>query len=126
MSHDQWSVMEVLRKTYRLKDESVGPPTRYLGADTRQMMLASGELAWMMCPETYVKTAVANLQKQLATDGYGALRARAPKPFRHDYRPEIDGTDLLPLAGLAYYQGLIGILCCMRELGGWTFCWKFC
>jgi Reverse transcriptase (RNA-dependent DNA polymerase) len=117
VSHDPRSVMEVLRKTYRLKDESVGPPTRYLGADIRQMLLDSGEPAWMMCPETYVRTAVENLQKQLATDGFGALRTRAPKPFRHEYRPEIDGTDLLPLAGVAYYQGLIGILRWMCELG---------
>jgi hypothetical protein len=81
------------------------------------MLVECGELAWMMCPENYVKTAVANLQKQLATDGYGALRARAPKPFRHEYRPEIDCTDLLPPAGVAYYQGLIGILRWMCELG---------
>jgi Reverse transcriptase (RNA-dependent DNA polymerase) len=93
VSHDPKSVMEVLRKTYRLKEESVGPPTRYLGADIRQMLLDNGEPAWMMCPETYVRTAVENLQKQLAIDGFGALRARAPKPFRHEYRPEIDGTD---------------------------------
>jgi hypothetical protein len=83
VSHDPRLVMEVLRKTYRLKDENVGPPMPYLGADIRQMLPECGELAWMMCPETYVKTAVVNLQKQLATDGYGALRARVPKPFRH-------------------------------------------
>jgi hypothetical protein len=91
LSHDPRPVIEVVRKTYRLKDESVGPPTCYVGADTWQMRLESGELAWMMCPETYVKTAVTNLQKQLATDGYGALYARVPKPFRHEYRPEIYG-----------------------------------
>jgi Reverse transcriptase (RNA-dependent DNA polymerase) len=117
VSHDPRAVMEVLRKTYRLKDESVGPPTRYLGADIKQVLLESGDTAWMMCRQTYVQTAIANLQKQLAEDGFGALRGRAPRPFRHEYRPEVDGTDLLSPAGVTYYQGLIGILRWMCELG---------
>jgi Reverse transcriptase (RNA-dependent DNA polymerase) len=117
VSHDPRAVMEVLRKTYRLKDESVGPPTRYLGANIKRIELDSGDMAWMMCPQTYVETALANLHKQLAQDGYGVLRSRAPRPFRHEYRPEMDGTDLLPPAGITYYQGLIGILRWMCELG---------
>jgi Reverse transcriptase (RNA-dependent DNA polymerase) len=49
-SHDPGAVMKVLQKTYRLKEGSVGPPTRYLGADIRR-------IAWD--------------QTCLGSDGYG-------------------------------------------------------
>jgi hypothetical protein len=53
----------------------------------------------------------------LAEDGFGKLRSRAPRQFRHDYRPEVDGTELLPPAGVTYYQGLIGVARWICELG---------
>jgi Reverse transcriptase (RNA-dependent DNA polymerase) len=102
VSHDPKAMMDVLKKTYRLKDGSVGPPSRYLGADIERVWLDSGHSAWTMSAHSYIKTAIENLQKQLAEDGYGKLRGRAPRPFRHEYHAELDGTELLPPAGITY------------------------
>jgi hypothetical protein len=63
-----------------------------------------------------VKKAIAEVQAVLALTGQ-ALPTRATAPISNGYRPEADLTTLLPDRMANYYQGLIGVLRWMCELG---------
>jgi hypothetical protein len=46
-----------------------------------------------------------------------ALTTRAKKPLIAGYRPESDVTGSLPERQATYYQGLVGVLCWICEVG---------
>jgi hypothetical protein len=50
--------MKKLAELYRLKPESVGPPTPYLGATTEQVQLNDGREVWSMSAKDYITNAV--------------------------------------------------------------------
>ena len=55
---------------YDLKDESIGPPDLYLGAEVGRTQLANGTMAWHMAADKYVKNAVDVVQRLLDGDGH--------------------------------------------------------
>jgi Reverse transcriptase (RNA-dependent DNA polymerase) len=116
-SHDPKAVMVVLSKTYRLKDDSVGPPSRYLGANIERVVLDDGSICWSMSVDSYIKSALENIEKQLDKEGSSKLRFRAPRPYHQNYKPEVDATPLLNDAGVTHYQGLIGVARWACEIG---------
>jgi hypothetical protein len=68
-----------------------------------------------MSVKSYIKSAIKNIE---AKDQFGhKLRTGAHRPMRADYCPEIDITPILSTALASYYQGLIGVLRWMCELG---------
>jgi hypothetical protein len=69
-----------------------------------------------MSSEIYTKRAVAEVERELALVGK-ALLTRAGTPLTTDYRPELDATMLLDAERTSYFQGLIGVLRWMCELG---------
>ena len=60
---------DILRKEigkyFQLKEESIGPPTIYLGGNMRQVTVANGTKAWDFGSVQYVKTAVKNVEDYL-------------------------------------------------------------
>ena len=54
ISHDTAAMMDELAAQYCLKDDSVGPPERYLGADTKITQAISGLECWAMSSDLYV------------------------------------------------------------------------
>ena len=46
----------------RLKEISVGPPKRYLGADKKTGQLKYEIQCWMMSPDSYVREAISNVE----------------------------------------------------------------
>jgi len=48
ISHDMAAIMDEMAARYLLKDGSVGPPERYLGADTKITQASSGLECWAM------------------------------------------------------------------------------
>jgi len=60
--------MEQIKELYHLKDESVGPPSRYLGANVGKFQLKSGLECWLASARDYVKSAFRNMEEVLAQD----------------------------------------------------------
>ena len=103
-------------KFFVLKDESVGPPSMYLGGKLRQVELLNGEKAWAFGSSQYVQSAVKNVYEHLAKQGM-KLPCKAPNPLTFDYHPEIDVSQELGEDDASYYQTLIGVLRWIVELG---------
>jgi hypothetical protein len=110
-------IMKHIASIYRLKDDSIGEPKRYLGANIGTWVLGDGRQVWSMSAASYIKSAVANIESELAHGPHRILRSKAYRPMKSGYRPEIDVTPLLPEELAAYYQGLIGVLRWICEIG---------
>jgi len=106
-----------LQASYELKEESVGPPETYLGAQVGQMQLPDGRLTWYMSPDKYVKNAIDVVQRLLDEDGNGLQIQGAKTPYPSGYKPELDVTAEVDAAGLSRFRQLIGILRWAVELG---------
>ena len=117
VSHDVSKTMEALKKIYRIKEDSVGPPTRYLGATIKQWTINEEEgYKWGMSADEYVQQAVKNVEQELLKiDKH--LSTRANTPISSDYRPELDVSAVLEDDRANYYQNLIGVLRWAVELG---------
>ena len=116
VSHDTKPTMDALASLYRLKEGSLGPPTRYLGANVSKYELKDGRECWSLSGRDYIKNAVKNLEETLALEGQ-KLKGSADRPFPEKYKPEVDVSDALDDKLAQRYQGLIGILRWAVELG---------
>ncbi len=66
--------------------------------------------------DLYVKRAVTEVEHELEEIGK-RLRTKVSTPMSHGYRPEIDTTPELDAKRAIYFQGLIGVLRWICELG---------
>ena len=101
---------------YKLKDGSIERPNKYLGADIGMFDLPDGSKTWYMSSESYVKAAVANVERWLEKRGQH-LKTKAACVFPSGWKPELDTTDLLKDDDASYFQQQIGVLRWMVELG---------
>jgi hypothetical protein len=113
-------VMGALSKVYKLKDGSVKAPDVYLGAEVKQFKIPEsdepGKIRWAMSSSKYVARAVKDVEMELESVGLG-LPKRTTTPLSQGYRPELDQTAELDARRLNYYQGLVGVLRWICELG---------
>ena len=105
-----------------LKDETIlEEPSLYLGADYGKHRLPDGTMTWSMASSKYTAKAIANVELGLGTERFGfkCLPKGVKTPITADYRPgpEIDATEELNAEDQNYYQGLVGILRWICELG---------
>jgi hypothetical protein len=118
ISKETTPIMKNIAKIYRLKDDSIGQPHKYLGSNIGTWALGDGRHVWSMSAASYIKSAVANIETELSSNlPYKILRPKAYRPMRTGYRPEIDVTPLLSDGMASYYQGLIGVLRWICEIG---------
>jgi len=110
-----------LGRYFELKEESIGPPSIYLGGHLREGQINGSTKAWAFSSTQYVQAAVSNVEEYLAKRGE-KLRAKATNVLPKGYRPEIDVTEELGVEEASYYQSLIGILRWMVELGRVDIC----
>jgi hypothetical protein len=126
-------------KDWILKEESIGPPSKYLGGKLREVTLKSGVKCWAFGSCQYVQAAVNNVVDHLQKKGNyvpdhliqkgtklpAAHQAKqglllpytAPKPLSTGYCPELDVTPELGEADASYYHTLVGISRWIVELG---------
>jgi len=111
--------MDYLSSKYTLKDGSVKEPDTYLGADVKKYHVPgdrANKPLWAMTSETYIKRVLKEVEAELAkVNQY--LSKRAATPITLGYRPELDTTRELDSSRANYFQGLIGILRWICELG---------
>ena len=120
ISHAPKEHLKVIKAMYELNPTSIGPPTRYLGADVERVTRPgdpTGREYWSFSAYTYVKSAVRNVKLLLQEEGRG-LKSTAKTPFPSTtYRPEVDTTDECDDQHASRYQNLIGVLRWAVELG---------
>jgi hypothetical protein len=112
--------MDELASRFTLKEGSVEEPTLYLGADVIKWYIANsddpGKVRWALASTKYTRRAIADVEVELA-----AIEKRLPSkittPLAAGYRPETDSTRELNAERQNYYQGLIGVLRWICELG---------
>ena len=95
--------MDELAQRFTLKEGSVQEPTLYLGADVLKWYIAESD------EPGKVRWALDAIGKRLPTD--------ITTPLASGYRPELDQTDELNAERQNYFQGLIGVLRWICELG---------
>ena len=108
-------------KYFKLKEESIGPPSQNLGDKLSQVTLENGEECWAFGLTQYVRAAVDNVEEYLAKKE-NKLQAKAPAALSNGYRPEVDTTKGLDAAEASYYHSLIGVLRWIVELGRVDIC----
>ncbi|EJK65892.1 hypothetical protein THAOC_13210, partial [Thalassiosira oceanica] len=109
---------------FELKEESIGPPSQYLGGKLSLVTTANNTKAWQFSSSQYVQEAVRNVEKYLAaTDRI--LPRRCTTPLSPNYRPEIDTTlelNEVDDTDAAFFHSLIGMLRWIVELGRADIC----
>ena len=113
-----------LRRCFHLKEESIGPPTIYLGGRVCKVQLENGIWAWSFSSSQYVQSAIKNVEEYVGKSKNSHLKilTKAETPLMTSYRPELDVSPELTPQDSAYYQSLIGILWWIVELGRIDIC----
>ena len=113
-----------LRRYFHLKEESIGPPTVYLGGRTCKVQLENGVWAWSFSLSQYVQSTIKNVEEYVgkSKNSHFKIPSKAETPLTTSYRPELDVSPELTPQDSAYYQSLIGILRWIVELGRIDIC----
>ena len=59
ISHDPQETMDGIKNAFKLKNDNIEEPEKYLGADISKITTADGRVCWTMSPDQYCKAAVA-------------------------------------------------------------------
>jgi len=117
ISHRTHDTMQQIQQLYCLKDNMIGPPKRYLGANIAKFQLPDGTEAWSASTQDYVKTAVRNIEEVLSQDLIlSKLCNKVDWALPFTYRPEIDVSPTLGPHMTNRFQTALGILCWIVEL----------
>ncbi len=112
------SDMERINEAYRLKDGSITPPARYLGANIDKVQLEDGTMAWSQTSKDYLTGAIQQVLSDLEKDDITLrMYGNGKRPYKVEYRPEIDQSEELGEKLINRYQQLIGILRWAIEIG---------
>jgi hypothetical protein len=116
LSHQGKIIMQSLERYYRLKD-GYAKPKQYLGATVKEWIFQdeSNKIRWALSLEQYIKEAIKNIEKHLATENRSLRKSNQPMPT--SYLPELDITPLLEDDEIHFFQSQISILRWMVELG---------
>ena len=98
-----------LGRFFHLKEESICPPTIYLGDRVHKVQLENGVWAWSFSSSQYV-------QSVKSKNSHLKILSKAETPLTTSYRPELDVSPELMSRDSAYYQSLFGILRWIVEL----------
>ena len=118
LSHNTIAIVESLRQQYCLKEESVGKPKSYLGAEIKEFRDPNNPSApmWSMSADKYLKEAIRNVEFDLGKRDL-KLPTKVSTPFSHKYHPKMDTSTFLDDDHVRWYQQLIGILRWSIKLG---------
>jgi hypothetical protein len=112
--------MEQLKQIFTLKDGYNNPKT-FLGAEVYgyelQDNLGRRGKCFGLGSKAYLENIIKELETRLAVELQICLPTTAVSPIRADYRPENDTTPLLNDHFVQWYQGLVGTLRWLTEIG---------
>ena len=114
------SFMNALGKRFTLKPGSNKEPDSYLGANVKKLRILQSngpeKVRWAFESSSYVTKAMKDVERELA-EADMKLMPNVKTPLASGYRPELDISPELGSKQLNYFQGLIGILRWICELG---------
>jgi hypothetical protein len=115
-------VIDTIHKVYTLKEGSVKEPELHLGADVKNKWYVKGldepgKTRWAMSSTNSTKKAMSEVERELKVIDKRLLTRVTTALLSTGYRPEIDATAELDADQQHYYQGLIGVLQWICELG---------
>ena len=117
ISHKPEAILrKEIGKHFKMKEESIGAPSQYLGGKLRQVEIQNGQECWDFGSTQYFCEAVNNVEEYLGKKG-DKLTAKVLTPLANKYRPEVDINDNFQDKEASYYQSLIVILRWIVELG---------
>ena len=81
-----------LERYFHLKEESIGPPTVYLGGRVCKVQLENGVWAWSFSSSQYVQSAIKNVEEYIGKSENSHLKilTKAETPLTTSYMPELD------------------------------------
>ena len=116
--------MDEISGKFTLKDGTVEEPRMYLGANIgkEEVIDDSGNKipCWGISSSNYTAKAITKVDRILDSEEYGHVylpKKKVPTPLLSGYRPESDPTKELNDEQQHQYQGLVGVLRWMCELG---------
>ena len=115
ITEDATKVLQGVQAIFKFKDDKIGCPEIYLGAQL-DTMTVDGFDGWTMSSQKYVKAAIDNVEDVLAKTDQ-RLPTKCGTLLKSGYRPELDTSPELKQDGLQRYQELIGMLRWAVELG---------
>ena len=122
MSENPGAILQEMNRFFLLKPDSIGPPTRYLGATISEYTIP-GDIKpkWAIGSEEYVKEAVRVIKAWLEKRGM-FLKTKASGVLPSGYKPELEASPLLDENDSHFYMQAIGILRWIVELGRIDIC----
>jgi len=122
MSEDPRKILSDMNRHFLLKEDSIGPPTRYLGANISKYHIPGDDKPkWAIGSQEYVKEAVRIVKSWLDQKGM-FLKTKVSGVLPSGYRPELESTNLLGPDDAHFYMQAIGILRWIVELGRIDIC----
>ena len=119
-SHNIKAVFEDIGSRFKFKEGSVQEPELYLGADIQKWYIDDApnpnKPQWALSSTKYTRKAIAEVDLELKKVGRQLVK-KASTPLASGYRPELDTSPELDSTRQTYYQGLIGVLRWICELG---------
>jgi hypothetical protein len=122
ISHAPQGILDVIAQQVTLKPGSIEEPKNYLGANISRCTILDGngefpmKQVWTMSAQEYIKRAIEEVERELNESGQ-FIPKKIEMPLSSGYRPELDFMPELSAQQTNYYQGLIGILRWIVELG---------
>jgi len=118
ISQNPSTTMDSISKIYRIKDNSIGIPKTYLGAEIVQYKVPDDnkKIRWGMSSHNYINNAIKTVEAELHKCNK-CLSTNVTTPISCGYRPKMDVSPLLDPSKANYYQNVIGILHWAIELG---------
>lgn len=115
-------IMEAIGSAFTIKPGSQKEPDLYLGAQIEKHCIYDSneptKTRWAMSCNSYVSNAIKTVENSMKDVGMTFLpKGRIETPLTTGYKPELDNSAELDPARLNYYQGLIGVLRWICELG---------
>ena len=115
-------IMDGIAGAFTIKPGSMKEPDLYLGATISKHFIHDSDeptkQRWAISCDNYVANAVKTVESSMKDVGFEFLpRKKIETPCTAGYKPELDDSAELDPERLNYYQGLIGVLRWICELG---------
>ena len=115
-SHNALELMKDIGQGIKYKNDTIEPPSSYLGAQLKKKSLPDGKYCWSLSSDKYVNAAIANVDESVKKKGR-KIPAKVRTPMTSNFIPELDSSRELNKDDTTFYQELIGILRWATELG---------
>jgi hypothetical protein len=109
ISYNPQAILEDVQKTFKLKNDKIGTPDYYLGANLQQKTL-NNTICWTITSQDYVKAVISNVKEVLKWKNQRMPKGHVDTPMSNLYAPELDITEELNEDETSFYQELIVVL----------------